>query len=317
MKLKKLVKYSTIVTIVLLTSLIVVSLLIVYMSSRMTEKHTNQISGMFINDMNYDLISFVNDSLNHSVEMEITSRYGHKIPITYFKNDDNFNKKTVVLVHWHETNRLAMYPLTELFFKDGYNVVLYDQRAHGGNTAKTVTFGLYEKDDLEDVINYIENQASEDIEIGLLGQSMGASTVGYYLGTQHSREHVKFAIMESPFSSMYQEIKWNIESIIRNKFISSSLTRLGSRANELIYGFRFEDVSILESMKNNSIPTLIMHSKSDSVCAFSMGEELFAMIPHTNKKFIIFDNTQHIQAFFQEREKYVSELTSFIKTYSK
>jgi predicted alpha/beta-fold hydrolase len=176
-------------------------------------------------------------------------------------------------------------PIADFFLDQNFNVVLYDAPAHGANTARRVSFGYYEKDDLESVVTYIESKMSKDSIIGALGQSMGGSTVAYYSGTEHAKQHLDFAIIDSAFTSMDVAIAWQMNEI-SPVLPTKLLINMGSISNKLMYGYSFENVSALNSVKMNKIPTLILHSKADQKCPFYMGEELFEAIPHDKKKFV-------------------------------
>lgn len=290
--------------------------LLVYIPSRMTKKHTDDISQLFLNDMNYDIKRFNTKYTSKLENIELKSKYGHTIPVTYICKSNSYDNKTVVLVHWHETNHTTMFPLAEFFLDNGFNVVLYDQRAHGKNTAPTVTFGLYEKDDLDDVVSLIKDKMTKDNTIGLLGQSMGASTVGNYIGSSHANENIDFAIVESPFSSMYDEIQWNIRKIIKIDFISNYLLWLGSTANNLFKGFYYEDADTVKSIQSTTIPTLVIHSKSDKVCPYYMGKEIYDTLPTKSKLMLTFEKEEHVQAFFTQKDKYKEEIMNFILQYT-
>lgn len=316
MKSKKIVKVCNAILILFLLSSVLIGILLAYIPSRMTKKHTNEIAKLYLDDMNYNILDFNNKYGDKIKEINLSSRYGHIIPVKYICNDNTYDNSTIVLVHWHETNYTVMFPLAEMFLNNGYNVVLYDQRAHGDNTAKTVTFGYYEKDDLEDVIDYVKSQMSKNNTIGVLGQSMGASTIGNYLGSSHAAENIDFAIMESPFSSMYSEIKWNIETAVKVKIPISYFLGLGSIANNLVFGYEFDEVSIIKSIENSSTPTMVLHSKADRVCPYNMGEDLYNFIPHNEKRLITFQSANHVEAFFTEADSYKKAVLDFVSYYT-
>lgn len=315
MIIKLIKRVCSVLLILIIISISLVSLSIAYMPSKMTQEHTININNMFLEDVNYNPLTFETTYQSQLVEATIQSRYGHTIPITHIKSPNNPTRNTMILVHWHEASRQSMYPLAELFLDMNYDVVLYDQRAHGENTAKTVTFGLYEKDDLDDVLDYVQETLLPESRLGLFGQSMGASTVGAYIGSVASGDKVDFAIMDSPFSSMKDEIKWYMADQVGNKALTNILTNMGSVANKVIYGFKFEAVSITDLISKSSVPTMIMHSKTDQVCPYDMGVELYDAIPHTNKTFVTFKETDHVLAYFQDQELYISELTGFLQQF--
>lgn len=312
---KKIVKYSSILFAITLVLLGILAYVLVYIPGNMTQEHTNEIVDLYFEDMHYNQEQFKNNWDSMLEEDVILGADKHKIPIYYYKPQNNYDNKTIVLVHWHESNHKAMYPIAERFLEQKYNVVLYDAPAHGGNTAKKVSFGYYEKDDLESVITYIESKMSKDNIIGALGQSMGGTTVAYYSGSQHAAKHLDFAIIDSAFTSMDAEIAWQIDEA-SSLLPTGLLINLGNIFNKFIYNYSYTDVNAVNSIKMSKIPTLIIHSKADQKCPFVMGEELFEVIPHENKKLIIFEKPLHLGAFWDENEKYESGINEFISNYS-
>ena len=67
--------------------------------------------------------------------------------------------------------------------------------------------------------------------------------------------------------------------------------------------------------KNNNLQTMIIHSRKDMKCPFFMGEELFNAIPHENKRFEIYDESEHLFAYWDESERYIESVISFIEEF--
>ena len=188
--------------------------------------------------------------------------------------------------------------------------MLYDQRAHGQNTAKTVTFGCFESQYLQEVVDFTYKK-SNGATLGAIGQSMGAATIAYYSGTEHANEYLDYAVVDSSFSGMYEEIHYGI-SKSHVPLPVTALTNLGSSFCKLIYGYSYSDISITEQMRSNNIPTLIMHSKQDNKCPYYMGEELYNSISHPDKKLITFENSEHLFSFWNEKSRYMKAVFDFI-----
>ena len=243
---------------------------------------------------------------------DLTSTQGHTIPVTYICAEGSYENNTIILVHWHESNHVAMYPIAEMFLEKGWNVVLYDQRAHGKNTANTVTFGYRESLDLQEVVDFTFKKSKGSM-VGALGQSMGAATVAYYSGTEHASKYLKFAVIDSSFSGMYEEIHWEI-SKSKVPLPSKALTNLGSEYCKLIYGYKYSDVIISKQVGTNNIPTLVIHSKKDNKCPYYMGKEIYESIPHSRKRFITFENSEHLFSFWDEKKRYADEVFLFLST---
>lgn len=279
----------------------------------MSEVHTEEIVKSYFKDTGYSVSAFEKAWGAKTESFTLSSALGHTIPVTYICPNGIFENKTIILVHWHEANQKAMYPIAEEFLKRGWNVVLYDQRSHGKNSAKTVTFGHLESKDLQDVAAFASEKTNGAV-LGALGQSMGAATVAYYSGTDHARRHLDFAVVDSAYSSMYEEIAYQI-SLSKIPLPSNALASLGSAYCKLLYGFRFSNADIAGKLRSNGIPTLVMHSKADTQCPYSMGEMLYTSIPHSSKKLVTFASSEHLFSFWDEPERYMQSVFSFIDQY--
>lgn len=312
---KRIVKRLLAIFCITLFLIIILGAILAYIPGRMTEGHTNDIVEMFIDDMNYSKELFESTWASKVEEDEILADDCHKISIYYYKSENSYDNKTMVLVHWHESNHKAMYPIAEFFLEQNFNVVLYDAPAHGANTAKRVSFGYYEKDDLKSVIKYMKGKMTKENVIGALGQSMGGTTVALYSGTDHANQNLDFAIIDSAYTSMDAIIATEIDKSFL-PLPTKLITRLGSISNKFMYSFSYEDVNAVKSISTSKIPMLIMHSKADKKCPFYMGKELFDAIPHESKNFIIFDNSSHLEAFWDENQKYKTAISEFIEDYS-
>ncbi len=288
----------------------ILGFLIAFISSKMSPKYGEHVVDIFCQDTGFNRNAFNEKWEEHSKKLEVTSSLGHTIPIYYITKEKDYNNKTVILVHWHMSNHKVMYPIAELFLQEGWNVVLYDQRAHGENSAATVTFGYLESEDLAQVIDFTKAKNGNE-RVGVMGQSMGAATIAYYLGSEEAKNKLSFAVLESPYSSMYDEIAWKIT---QNKIplLEESLTSLGSIFCKLLYGYSFQSINQVERVKASDTPTLMFHSKVDKVCPYYMGEALFKAISHDRKKFVTFEKSNHLAAFWDEPERYQEELFSFI-----
>ena len=66
--------------------------------------------------------------------IEIPSTFGdHMIPANYLSLDGNWKRKTVVMAHGLNGNRLTGYPVAAILMRHGYNILTYDQRDSGEN----------------------------------------------------------------------------------------------------------------------------------------------------------------------------------------
>ena len=97
-----------------------------------------------------------------------------------------------------------------LFYRRGWNVLIYDNRNHGMNNKINTSYGYYEKHDLIACIEWAQERCGPDIKIGLMGESMGA---GITLQAAAIDSRVAFAVADCPFSDLQQLLELRARKI--------------------------------------------------------------------------------------------------------
>ena len=246
-------------------------------------------------------------------EIEIESTFdGHTIPAYYFTPDGKYDRDTVVLAHGLNGNRLTGYPVAEMFLRNGYNVLTYDQRASGECDAEYMTCGYWESFDFGDCVNYIRSTAGDDVRIGGWGSSIGGATVGFYLGSAEADNELAFAVLDCPVSDM-KEI---IECFLTRKasWIPAGLrTCSGSAVNRIMLGFGYENGNVCDYVKSTTVPVLIFHTKNDSVTPFHMGSDIYNTMKNNRKKIVSVDDSRHTDIYLDHPEFYEKTMIEFIE----
>lgn len=263
-------------------------------------------------DLEFDTQKSFEKYKDNMKEVKITSsKHKHTILADYILANGEKDNDTIILVHGLGGDRTTMYPIAKMFLDNGYNVLTMDQRNSGGNTAIYVTCGYLESDDVADCVDFIESNISKEQKIGMLGQSMGGATVGYYSGTKHANEHLDFAILDSPFNDM----ETMVSSFVSQEDTGVPIDYLmfcGTWATKFKLGFFYKDMNVANSIKNSTTPTIVIHSKTDDVCTYDMGEEIFNAIPHDNKKMITYEKGEHIMGFYDNEKKYTDAVLELV-----
>ena len=280
-----------------------------------TNEETKGVSDTFWIEYGMNYESFCN---TYKVEeLKITSSFDkHIIPADYIYAIDSQNSKdyqTVILVHGLGGNRYSNYPLAEFFLKKGYNVITYDQRSSNENIAKYTTFGYWEKYDLMDWVNYVEEQAPGH-KIGIWGASFGGATAGLALGFEDIDEKIDFLILDCPVSNM----KWMVEEEMRSMDIGipvSYMTWCGNIINKFKLGFFYQDADVANAMKNVETPVLIINSKLDSLTPYFMGKDIYDTIQGNNKEIWTVDESGHCEMWIDHNQEYRDRVESFLFKY--
>jgi len=118
------------------------------------------------------------------------------------KEGEKNARGTIVMCHGQsgsmDRDTRRMIPL----HKAGYNVLMFDFRAHGRSAGNEVTFGMYEKEDLLGALDYVVDVRGIQ-KVGLYGFSMGAATA---LITAALSERVVCVVADSPFGRLTRSV---------------------------------------------------------------------------------------------------------------
>lgn len=192
----------------------------------------------------------------------------------------------------------------------GFNVLLVDQRAHGKSEGKYLTFGVKERYDCLDWVNYAVEHFGADAKILLYGISMGAATV-LMAGGLELPENVVGIVADCGYSSPSTIIKQVLRDHHCPLFPVYHLTRLGGI---LFAGFDLEEASATEAMECCQVPVLFIHGGDDRFVPCRMSEENYEHCKAGNKRLLIVPDAGHGISYLLDREKYLATLDEFLKS---
>ncbi len=242
-------------------------------------------------------------------ELEIeSSREEHKIPGELILSGESTDQ-IIIMVHGSGGNRRSVYPYAELFLEAGIDVLTYDQRSSGENMAANNTYGVLERYDLKDYVNYLEDNFSYDI--GLWGISFGGITAGLYISTEHGNDHIDYVILDSALSEMQFPISQQLNKVETFYPINYMLLS-GNLYTRFKLGFSYQDANLSEQIIDSDVPVMIVHSKSDNITPLFMAEDIYDGIKHDENFKLIVSNSQHGEIYFDYNDKYKEEILDFI-----
>lgn len=255
-----------------------------------------------VNDKGYDVDAF--KSKYNVEEISIHSSTGdHSIPASYIYGtvENDRSASTIIMVHGLYGNRISNYPVAEMFLEMGWNVITYDQRSSGGNTAPHTTFGYLESLDLVDYTAYAAENVAEGNHIAVWGQSMGSATVQNAMDDEFFASEVDMVILDCPMGDM--------KSIIGAKGISGVFSDMLLKKN---LGFGYDDQSVYHQIRDTDIPVLIVGSKADERIPYAVAESIFETIQNENKYIFYVEDSAHSDIYFDHPEEYRKAVKEFI-----
>ena len=187
----------------------------------------------------------------------------------------------------------------------GINVILIDERAHGKSEGHSITFGVKEKYDVLSWVKYAKERFGEDVEIILVGISMGGATVLY---CADKIENAKI-IADCPYVKQSDLLKNTMVNMKLNPTICFPLLNMAS----IMFGHAnmnkdnaFETV---KNSKNNKI--LIIHGNGDTLIPYKMTQALYEA--NIGKiQYEIFPNASHGMSYLFDTPRYKKVVEDFI-----
>lgn len=274
---------------------------------------TKNNSLMELENWNFDLEGF--RSTYEEISRTVTASDGTQIPVTQFYAKGNPDNHTVILIHGQGGDHVFCYPLAELYLKNGWNVITYDQRSSGDSQNPYLTFGHFEKLDVEALAKDCKDNAPGKMVV-IHGQSMGAATAGLFAGMDTASGLADIIIMDSPYDSMETMFLGVWHQMDTGGVPDSYVTACGDWYLRKNYGFVFDDVDVVTAQKNNRIPTLVIGSTNDKVCPIEMAKEIYETIPGNEKEFYTTDS-EHIESYLDTPLEYEKTIFDFIHLYEK
>jgi uncharacterized protein len=215
-------------------------------------------------------------------------------------------KATIILLHGIGSNKENWLGYARLLAENGFNCVVYDQRAHGKSGGKFCTFGFYEKMDVSKIVDTLLRR-KELLPIGIQGASLGGAVALQALG--HDKR-LAFGIVESTFNTL--------ENVIEEygydyfKFRSRWLARHILSKSAIIARFRPFDIKPVDACRDIEQPILMVHGDADEKIPIAFDRENFAALKSLDKEFFVVKGAGHDNVGEIGGEKYRQKIFGFL-----
>ena len=241
-----------------------------------------------------------------------TSVNGYELKGTYILRKKEFEKlenhKVIILVHGFTSNHFDMLPYYDMFYRNGFDCVVYDHRNHGYSEKNFTTMGLEEAKDLEGIYQMVKSRFGEASQIGLLGESMGAATV--MLVSSHLKD-LSFAIEDCGYTSAWDEMLFvGMHSYHLFRFPYGNLTRKYLLKH---YGYDLKKILPVKSLSEcpKDLPFLFIHGDSDFFVPSKMLKINYDAKPG-NKEMKYFVGSAHARSYREHVKEYEKLVLNFL-----
>ena len=194
---------------------------------------------------------------------------------------DHPNAQAVILLHGLSDNRVGMTGYTELLLTHNYAVLQPDARAHGASGGVLATYGLLERNDIQEWFEWLTRNQHPTC-IYALGESMGAGQILQALATEPNFCAV---VAESPFSN-FREIGFDRlgQFFHTGPWLGRTLFRpaieLAFAYGRWKYSVDLRQVSPEGAVAEIKVPVLLIHGREDSNIPVRHSERIAARNPN-------------------------------------
>jgi fermentation-respiration switch protein FrsA (DUF1100 family) len=241
------------------------------------------------------------------------SRFGYSLIGTFIPNPQ-VTDKTLIFLHGFTESRLAGLSYLNIYLNAGYNLLLVDSRAHGESGGESVTWGVYEKYDVDQWVDWLRNRYPAGT-IGMHGISMGAATALLHAGLNESNKRVAFYIADSSYADFESLL---VDQMNQRLHLPGNIPPqvLLPYANAMAYlrsRFTFGDASPIRVVQQVTTPVLYIHGEADRLVPASMSQQLFSATKG-QRQIQLFPRADHVSSIFTDRSRYRTVVQGFARS---
>lgn len=217
-------------------------------------------------------------------------------------------KRIVIAMHgWRSSWAKDFGVISQFFHNNGCSVLYAEQRAQNRSEGEYMTFGLLERYDCLDWVNWVNHHFDDSLPIYLAGVSMGATTV-LMASNLELPDNVCGIIADCGFTSPHAIWKHVVEN---NLHLPYSLhdAQVKKIVQKNIH-MGPQDHSTVEALKECRIPVLFIHGAADRFVPVSMTYENYRACA-APKELLIVPGAEHGMSYIVEQEKYEDTVRSF------
>eukprot|EP00605_Chrysophyceae_sp_TOSAG23-4_P002397 GSChrysophyteH1.ASY1.ANO1.2653.1 assembled CDS len=197
----------------------------------------------------------------------------------------------VIYMHGNSSSRIESLPLLSLVLSMGATLLTFDFSGSGMSDGEFVSLGVYERDDLASVMEYLRRPETGTSTIALYGRSMGAATAILHAERDPS---IAGMILDSPFNDLHllaQEIveRGRQRGIFAPSLLVSIALRFVRSSVKERAGFDIKNVSPISVVDRCFVPALFVAATGDNFIPPHHAQNLYDSYASDGKNIILVD----------------------------
>lgn len=244
------------------------------------------------------------------VSVDIISRDGIKLVGHWYENPDA--QRVVVAMHgWRSSWSQDFGMIADFLHNNGCSVLYAEQRGQNSSGGDHMTFGLLERYDCLDWINWVNTYTGQTLPVYLAGISMGATTVLMAAGLELP-VNVRGIVADCGFTSPYAIWKHVTEENLHlsYKLHGNLVERLCQRKIRM----GAKEYSTIVAMNGCQIPVLFVHGSDDRFVPVTMTYENYRACA-APKELLVVPGAGHGLSYYVEQDRYEEKVKAFWAEY--
>lgn len=234
-------------------------------------------------------------------DIELTARDGLRARGWYVPAEGD---RAVILMNGIYGTRTGMVSRAEWYLDRGYSVVLPDLRGTGMSEGDMVSYGWYERFDLEAAYRFVREKGYE--RAGAHGISLGAATIAFSF---QEIEDYDFVVLESSYDTLDNAYRNRLAMFNVPHFITYPLRWFV----EYRLGVSPDVVNPMDYLARCQAPALIMAGDSEIELKLKETEALYAACASEDKRLHIFEGGKHENFLRRFEDEFLSVMNAFIE----
>lgn len=218
-------------------------------------------------------------------------------------------KMTIIFGHGYKGNRfedhISFFDMAQDLLARDYRIIMFDFRYAGESEGEMSTVGAKEQLDMLGAIDYVTDHYNE-VPIGLLGMSMGASTS---LLAAAKSDQVIAVVADSPFSDLEDYLKVNLP--VWSDLPDFPFTPVIMTIMPLITDLDPKEaspISVLEDIAPR--PVLFIHNRGDGSIPYTESKMMADKYPDDFSLWIT-EGEGHVKSYQQNKLDYINKVDEF------
>lgn len=238
--------------------------------------------------------------------VEIASTDGTRL-IGHWRECEKAERVIIAMHGWRSSWTNDFGCIADFWYENGCNVLFAEQRGQGESGGDYMGFGMLERFDCLDWVNWVNETKDDQLPIYLCGTSMGAATVLMAAGLKLP-ENVHGIMADSGFTSAAAIWKHVAEDNLGISYgVYSTAANDLCRKKIQVGG---DEYSTLDAMRECKVPIMLVHGTDDHFVPIEMTYENYKACT-TPKKLFIVPGAEHCMSYLTDKDGYEKAVREF------